>query len=82
MKLGELGERIVLKSEKAFKQIRFVDYEIADGSIYNSRRMERDKKARRAYLDNHGIDFNTLSGDLYALDILREQVRNDDPRLR
>ena len=37
----KLGEQIVLKSKKAFEQIKFVEYEIADGGIYNLRRMER-----------------------------------------
>ena len=33
MKLGELGEQVVLKSENAFAQIRFLGYEIADIGI-------------------------------------------------
>lgn len=82
MKLGELGEQVVLMSEKAFEKITFLDYEIADGSIYNSQRMERENRAKRAYLDNHGADFEIAPSDLYVLDIIREQVKNDDPRLR
>ena len=81
MKLGELGEQIVLMSEQAFDNIRFVEYEIADGSIYNPRRMQREECAKRAYLDNHGTDFSIADGDLFVLDILRERVKNDDPRL-
>lgn len=82
MQLGELGEQVVLMSEKAFDKISFLDYEIADGSIYNSRRMERENRARHAYLDNHGTDFDIAPTDLYVLDIIREKVKNDDPRLR
>lgn len=82
MKLGELGEQIVLMSEKAFEKIHFLGYEIADGSIYNSRRAERDGRARRAYLDNHGNNFEIAPNDLYVLDIIREKVKNDDPRIR
>lgn len=81
MKLGELGEQIVLMSEHAFDSIRFVEYEIADGSVYNSRRMQREERAKRAYFDNHGSDFSIADDDLFVLDILREQVKNDDPRL-
>ncbi len=81
MKLGELGEQIVLMSEKAFEKICFIEYEIADGSIYNPRRMERDERAKRAYLDNHGADFKTATNDLFVMDILREQVKNNDERL-
>lgn len=82
MKLGELGEQVVLMSPKAFEQIRFIKYEIADGSIYHNRRMERDERARRAYLDNHGEDFSVTINDLFVRDIISQQVKNDDPRLQ
>lgn len=82
MKLDELGEQVVLKSEKAFQQIHFQGYEIADGSIYNPRRMARETRARTAYLSNHGADFSMISNEIYVLDIIREGMKNDDPRLR
>ena len=82
MKLGELGEQIVLMSPKAFERIKFMKYEIADGSIYHNRRMERDERARRAYLDNHGEDFSVTINDLFVRDMISQQVKNDDPRLR
>ena len=82
MKLGELGEQVVLKSEKAVQQIHFKGYEIADGSIYNPRRMARETRARTAYLSNHGADFSMISNEIYVLDIIREGMKNDDPRLR
>ena len=82
MKLGELGEQVVLKSEKAFQQIHFQGYEIADGSIYNPRRMARETRARTAYLSNHCADFSMISNEIYVLDIIREGMKNDDPRLR
>lgn len=82
MKLGELGEQIVLMSPKAFERIKFMKYEIADGSIYHNRRMERDERARRAYLENHGEDFSVTINDLFVRDIISQQVKNDDPRLR
>ena len=72
MKLGELGEQVVLISEKAFQQIHFRGYEIADGSIYNPRRMARENRARSAYLSNHGADFSMISNEIYVLDIIRE----------
>lgn len=82
MKLGELGEQVVLMSPKAFEHIKFIKYEIADGSVYNTRRMERDERARRAYLDNHGEDFSVNTDELFVRDIIAQQVKNDDPRLR
>lgn len=82
MKLGELGEQVVLKSEKAFAQIRFDGYEIADASIYNPRRAEREDRARRTYLTNHGSDFAAIQNEIYVLDIIRKGLKNDDPCLR
>ena len=82
MKLGELGDQVVLMSPKAFEKIKFIEYEIVDGSIYNPRRMERENRAKRTYLDNHGMDFEISKNDLFVRDILSERVRNDDERLR
>lgn len=73
MKLGELGERAVLKSEKAFGQIHFLGYEIADGSIYNPRRTEREDRASRT---------SAVNNEIFVLDIIREGMKNNDPRLR
>lgn len=81
MKLGELGEQVVLKSREAFEHIHFLRYEIADASIYNPQRMDRETRARTAYLDNHGANFELSAHDLYVRDILQQGVRNDDPRL-
>ncbi len=82
MKLGELGEQIVLMSPKAFEKIKFIEYEISDGSIYNAKRMDREKRAKKAYLNNHGADFTIKPDDLFVRDILTGQVKNNDPRLR
>lgn len=82
MKLGDLGEQVVLISPKAFERIRFLGYEIAEGSIYNAKRMKREQNARAAYLENHGADFLVKSHDLFVRDIIQEEVKNDDPRLR
>ena len=81
MKLGELGEQIVLMTEKAFEQIEFVDYEIADSSIYYPQRAKREERARKAYLHEHGADFEIKQDDLYIRDILTQGVKNNDPRL-
>ena len=81
MKLGELGEQVVLKSKAAFEQIHFIRYEIADASIYNPQRIERERRARATYLDNHGADFVLSERDLFVRDIMQQGVKNDDPRL-
>lgn len=81
MRLGNLGEQVVLKSEKAFQQIQFIGYEIADGVIYSEKRNRRDDQARNAYLKNHGLDFSLASDDIFVRDIIQQGVKNDDPRL-
>lgn len=82
MKLGELGEQIVLMTPKAFEKIKFINYEIADGSIYNKKRMQREERAKKAYLNNHGADFTINPNDLFVRDIIARQVKNNDPCLR
>lgn len=79
MRLGELGEQFVLKSEKAFDAIQFVSYQPADHAQYYIRRKTRDEEARNAYrLELEKEDMNGL----YMRDIIREEVQPDDPRLR
>lgn len=81
MQLGTLGEQIVLLSPKAFEQIEFLGYEIADYREYYYKRSSRDKKARMEY-QNRKKDIVALRDDLFVLDIIREDVRNDDQRLQ
>ena len=81
MKLGELGEQVVLMSKKAFGQIQYKGYEISDSSIYYSKRKERENRANDAFNTMHESD-NFTPDDLYIIDILREEVKADDPRLR
>ena len=82
MKLGELGEQIVLMTPKAFEKIKSIEYEIADGSIYNQKRTAREDRARKAYLSEHGNDFQISSEDLFVRDIISQKVKNNDPRIR
>lgn len=81
MKLGELGEQVVLMTPKAFEKIRFIEYVIADGSIYNQKRMAREDRARKAYLSEHVSDFEIGAEDLFVRDIISQKVKNNDPRL-
>ena len=81
MKLGELGEQVVLMSKHSFEQIRFLEYEIADAGIYYAKRAQREEQARVAYLHDHGADFVLNNDDLFVRDILQQRVKNNDPRL-
>ena len=80
MRLGKLGEQVVLKSEKSFSQIRFIDAEAAAAEIYFEKKSFRDRDARRAYRLSRKEAENI--NELYMLDIMREEIRNGDPRLR
>ena len=79
MRLGKLGEQFVLKSPAAFEKIRFVSYEIADNTVYYAKRKARDDEARTTFRAEFEKD--DLDG-LYMRDIVRQEVRPDDPRLR
>ena len=79
MRLGKLGEQFVLKSPKAFESTKFVSYKSADNTVYYARRKVRDDEARDAFfaeLEKEDID------GLYMRDIIRKEVKADDPRLR
>ena len=80
MKLGRLGTQVVLKSKKAFGAIRFIGAEIADYSEWFSKKELRDTSARREYFD---VERNKRQrGDLYIVQILDEEIKADDSRLR
>ena len=81
MKLGKLGEQVVLLSKRSFEQIKFIDYEVVDYRDYYFRRVKRDKIARDTYA-NHKKELSQLKDDIFVLDIIREDMKNDDPRLQ
>ena len=79
MHLGKLGQQFVLISPKAFERIRFTGYEIALNSEWYTRKMLRDKAARREYFNverNH-----RQRGDLYITTIMDEEMKLYDSRL-
>lgn len=79
MRLGKLGEQIVLKSPKAFDQIEFVGCENVDSDIYYTRKMERERDARREYRKRKREKADIH--ELYIIDIMREEMTNGDARL-
>lgn len=56
MRLGKLGEQIVLKSQEAFTTVTFEGYEIADAKEYYEKKTSRDREARMQYRTNAGIN--------------------------
>lgn len=80
MKLGNLGNQIVLISKKAFAHLTFMGYEAAPQTINFPLRKNRDELARLAYLSNKSDGFKP--DDILMIDILREGMKPDDLRLR
>ena len=77
MRLGKLGEQIVIKSKFAFSKIRFEGFEVAEKGTYYVLRKARDDAASQMYLDIQEEDCDGL----YIQDIMRGGVKNDDPRI-
>lgn len=79
MRLGKLGEQIVLKSKKAFDLIEFKNYEIAQGQTYYKLRLNRMEKAKSDY--KKSLEEADISG-LFIRDLVLGDIQNEDPRLR
>ena len=77
MRLGKLGEQIVIKSQFAFSKIHYEGFEIADKSMYYTLRKARDDDANRMYL----AILEEEADGLYIQDIMRGGIKNDDPRI-
>lgn len=80
MQLGNLGEQVVLKSTKAFERIEFMESEPVLSSIWFPRKHNRDEKARTDYDEIRRQPWQR--GEVYILQMLEEEMKNDDVRLR
>jgi len=81
LRLGKLGEQTVLISEKAFENLKFEEAELADKTIYYPKFIARDSSARETYKKEirKGPSYKE---DIFVLDILREEMKEDDPRIQ
>ena len=77
MRLGKLGEQIVVKSQFAFSRLRYEGFDVAEKEKYYVLRKARDEEANRAYLEM----LEEESDGLYIQDIMRGGIQNDDPRI-
>lgn len=75
MKLGKLGEQIVLKSEKSFSNIHFVKSHIAQKDLYYPKKAKRDSDARNSFAKLK-IQ-NDLTDGIFMLDIIRKELNNE-----
>ena len=80
MRLGKLGEQIVLISEEAFRRLKYVSHSIADADVYYKKKKERDQEARKAYRSTRSEDLSP--NELFIVDIIREGMTEYDARLR
>lgn len=81
MELGKLGIQVVLHSQKAFNQLKYIESSIADNETYYTKRCARDLEAREEYRDTTRIS-NVTPDDLFIMDIIRQEVKNDDSRIQ
>lgn len=81
LKLGKLGEQTVLVSQKAFDQIKFIDAAPVSKDEYYPKFIDRDSSARKAFKQEIKKS-KAYRDDIFVLDILREEMQNNDPRIQ
>lgn len=79
LKLGNLGEQVVLKSEKAFNSIRFIDSEKAFSHEWYPKKIKRETDAKNEYFNSKRME--RKKGDLYINQIIDEEMEANDERL-
>ena len=77
MRLGKLGEQIVIKSQFAFSKIKYEGFESADKNTYYALRKARDDDANKTYLEI----LEEEADGLYIQDVMRGGIKNDDTRI-
>ena len=77
IRLGKLGEQIVVKSKFAFSKIKYEGFEAAEKDSYYVLRKARGDDANQAYLNI----LEEEADGLYIQDIMRGGVANDDTRI-
>lgn len=77
MRLGNLGEQVVLKSAAAFDAVWKENTIYVQASVYHVKRVNRDRQARDEYLNMLAQPHNGV----YLSQIVNEKWTNDDPRL-
>lgn len=70
MQLGNLGLQVMIKSEKAFQQLEYQGFEIADGNVYFGKRKKRDEDARQSFSEEQNK--KNIDG-IYMIDLIREE---------
>ncbi len=79
MRLGKLGEQVVLKSQRAFGRIEYKGSESVSASEYYLKKAARDREARKEYRRSKKSQADIR--EIFILDIMREGMKHGDPRL-
>ena len=74
MRLGKLGEQVVLKSKKAFDALTFVESIKAPRQEYFAKYKQRDEEARGKY--RHIASKPLAESEIYVIDIIRNNWKN------
>ena len=77
LRLAKKQEQIVLCSEKAIGKLTFVAAEPVDAAHYYPAYAAADLNFRKKCKAQAA----TTEGDIYVLDMLRQEMKNDDPRI-
>lgn len=77
MRLGKLGEQIVIKSQYAFSKLKYEGFDVAEKDTFYVLRKARDDEANQLYLEM----LEEESDGLYIQDIMRGGIKNDDSRI-
>ena len=80
MYLGDLGEQVVLKSSIAYEHIRLSFSEAVSRDPWLVLKTNRDEMARKTYFTIDKDQY--VPGGIYVVNIIDEEMKKDDPRLR
>lgn len=78
MKLGCLGEQIVLMSRKAFNHIHFKEYIPVKAEEYYEKRIQRNEQAKKEYRKQRSV--TTTPEDIFMIDIMRRNMSAEEIR--
>ena len=81
LRLGKLGEQMALVSQKAFDNLKYKESVSAESKIYYPKFFSRDNSARLTYRNEIAQTEDVLD-DIFVLDIIRQEMENDDPRIQ
>ena len=81
LRLGKLGEQTVVISHRGFNRLKFLEAYPVDKSVYYPKFVDRDSTARDTYRKEIKRS-KSYRDDIFVMDILREEMTNDDPRIQ